>query len=81
MAKRIVDEEMRFSIVVNGNEAQKEIYELEKATKNLRVKNQELRQERVRLSRETGIYNGIFSFMALLLRGCFSSSIKTRSPL
>lgn len=51
MAKRIVDEEMRFSIVVNGNEAQKEIFELENATKKLRSSNKELREERAALRR------------------------------
>lgn len=49
MAKRIVDEEMRFSIIVNGNKAQKELFELEKSTRNLTQKNKDLRAERARL--------------------------------
>jgi TP901 family phage tail tape measure protein len=49
MAKRIVDEEMRFSIVINGNEAQKELFELERSTRKLTQENKELRTEKVRL--------------------------------
>ncbi|KAA2218238.1 phage tail tape measure protein [Maribacter flavus] len=49
MAKRIVDEEMRFSIIVNGDRAQKELYDLEKSTRDLTQRNKELRQEKVRL--------------------------------
>ena len=49
MAKRIVDEEMRFSIVVNGNEAQKELLDLEKSTRKLTATNKALRTEKHRL--------------------------------
>ncbi|WZL88336.1 phage tail tape measure protein [Salinimicrobium sp. 3283s] len=49
MAKRIVDEEMRFSIVINGNEAQKELYELERSTRKLTQENKDLRAEKARL--------------------------------
>ena len=49
MAKRIVDEEMRFSIVVNGNEAQAELFKLEKSTRELTASNKELRAERAKL--------------------------------
>ncbi len=49
MAKRIVDEEMRFSIVVNGNEAQAELYKLEKSTRELTSSNKDLRAERAKL--------------------------------
>ena len=49
MAKRIVDEEMRFSIIVNGNEAQKELFDLEKSTRELTKTNKELRAEKKRL--------------------------------
>ena len=52
MAKRIVDEEMRFSIIVNGNEAQKELYELEKSTRDLTKRNNELKAARAKLFRE-----------------------------
>jgi TP901 family phage tail tape measure protein len=49
MAKRIVDEEMRFSIVINGNEAQKELFELERSTRKLTQENKDLRAEKNRL--------------------------------
>src|SRR5690554_5602262 len=49
MAKRIVDEEMRFSIVVNGNEAQAELYKLEKSTRDLTASNKALKAERAKL--------------------------------
>lgn len=49
MAKRIVDEEMRFSIVVNGNEAQAELYKLEKSTREYTQRNKELRAEQAKL--------------------------------
>ena len=49
MAKRIVDEEMRFTIVVNGDKAQKELYDLEKSTRDLTSRNKELRAEQAKL--------------------------------
>jgi hypothetical protein len=49
MSKRIVDEEMRFSIVINGNEAQQELFEVEKATRKLSGETKELRAEKSRL--------------------------------
>ena len=49
MAKRIVDEEMRFSIIVNGNEAQKELYDLENRQRELRESTKALRAERAKL--------------------------------
>ncbi|MFB9055087.1 phage tail tape measure protein [Formosa undariae] len=49
MAKRILDEEMRFSIVVNGNEAQKELLDLEKSTRKLNEENKQYRLEQKRL--------------------------------
>ena len=49
MAKRIVDEEMRFSIVVNGDDAQKELFDLEKSTRELTQSNKDLRAEKNRL--------------------------------
>jgi len=52
MAKRIVDEELRFSIIVNGNEAQKELYDLEKSTRDLTASNKVLKAERVKLFRQ-----------------------------
>jgi len=49
MAKTIVDEVMKFSIVVNGNEAQKELYDLEKSTRDLTASNKEYRAEKIKL--------------------------------
>jgi TP901 family phage tail tape measure protein len=49
MAKRIVDEEMRFSIIVNGDKAQKELYDLEKSTRDLTTRNKELRAEQAKM--------------------------------
>ncbi len=49
MAKKIVDEEMRFSIIVNGNQAQEELFEIEKATRKLERTNKDLRSEKARL--------------------------------
>lgn len=52
MAKRIVDEEMRFSVIINGDEAQKELFDLEKSTRDLTRTNKELRAERTRLKNQ-----------------------------
>ncbi|HET8838847.1 MAG TPA: phage tail tape measure protein [Flavobacteriaceae bacterium] len=43
MAKTIRDEKMRFTIVVNGDPAQKELYEVEKRVRNLKTANKDLR--------------------------------------
>ncbi|MDC7994480.1 phage tail tape measure protein [Altibacter sp. HG106] len=51
MTKRIVDEVMRFSIVVNGNSAQKELYDLEKRKRTLIQANKDLRAERSKLDK------------------------------
>jgi len=50
MAKRIVDEEMRFTVIVNGNSAQKELFDLEKNTRSLTNANKDLRAEKARLA-------------------------------
>lgn len=52
MAKRIVDEEMRFNIVINGDAAQKELYELETRNRKLTQSNKELKAERAKLFAE-----------------------------
>ncbi|WP_417237182.1 MULTISPECIES: phage tail tape measure protein [Flavobacteriaceae] len=52
MAKRIVDEEMRFNIVVNGNEAQKELFDLERSTRKLTEQNKAYREEQAKLVRQ-----------------------------
>ena len=49
MAKRIVDEEMRFTVVINGNEAQKELFQLEKSTRELTQTNKNLKAEKDKL--------------------------------
>lgn len=50
MAKRIVDEEMRFNIVINGDSAQKELIDLEKQTKKLSDTNKDLRAQKQKLA-------------------------------
>ncbi|OBQ56119.1 phage tail tape measure protein [Tamlana sp. s12] len=49
MSKTILDEVMKLSIVVNGNEAQKELFELEKSTRNLTAQNKQYREEQAKL--------------------------------
>lgn len=49
MAKRIVDEEMRFSLIINGDSAQKELYQVENQTRKLTATNKNLRAERDKL--------------------------------
>jgi tubulin-specific chaperone A len=50
--KRISDEEIKLSIVINGNEAQKELYELEKNTREVTAANKELLAEKKKLERQ-----------------------------
>lgn len=49
MAKFISDENIRLNIIVNGNPAQKELLDLEKATKALNRTQKDLRSEKARL--------------------------------
>lgn len=42
MAKTISDEQMKLSIIINGNEAQKELFDLEKSTRKLTEENKAL---------------------------------------
>jgi TP901 family phage tail tape measure protein len=42
MAKTISDEQMKLSIIINGNEAQKELFDLEKSTRSLNEQNKAL---------------------------------------
>jgi len=49
MGKRIVDEEMRFSIIINGDTAQKELQGLDSQTRKLTSTNKTLRAERDKL--------------------------------
>lgn len=52
MAKRITDEEIKLSIIINGNQAQKEILDLEKDTIKLKQANKELGKELKILERQ-----------------------------
>lgn len=45
MAKTIRDEDIRLSIIINGNQAQKEIYELDTANRKLIDSNKEIRKD------------------------------------
>src|SRR5690625_2804599 len=49
--RKIRSEEIRFDVVVNGNKAQRELYNLEKANRGLTEETKELRREKVRLER------------------------------
>ena len=42
MGKRIVDEDMRLNIKINGNEAKNELFELEEKVRDLRAENDKL---------------------------------------
>ena len=52
MAKRIVDEEMKFTVIINGDKAQQELYALEQSTKKYTQENFELRKERALLQKQ-----------------------------
>ncbi|WP_026755017.1 phage tail tape measure protein [Sediminibacter sp. Hel_I_10] len=49
MAKRVVDEEMRFTVVINGDAGKKELYDLEKRNRSLTASNKDLRAEQAKL--------------------------------
>ena len=49
MAKRVVDEEMRFTVIINGDSAKKELYDLEKSTRTYTNANKDLRAEKAKL--------------------------------
>lgn len=63
MAKTIVDEEMRFSVIINGNEAQKTLHDLEKSTRLLKIANKDLKAEKTRMialgQKETAEYKKV----------------------
>lgn len=42
MGKKIVDEDMRLNIKINGNEAKNELFELEEKVRDLRAENDKL---------------------------------------
>lgn len=52
MAKRIVDEEMNFTVIINGKEAQKRLQELEKDTRKLTEENKTLTAQKRTLERQ-----------------------------
>lgn len=49
MAKRIVDEDLRFNVIINGNEAQAQLYQLEKRNRELNEASKALRAEKAKL--------------------------------
>ena len=60
MGKPIRDEDVRFNLIINGNEAQKELHNLETQTRKLTQRNKELAAEKTRLEaagkKETAAY-------------------------
>ena len=42
MAKTISDEQMKLTMIINGNSAQKELFDLEKSTRSLNEQNKSL---------------------------------------
>lgn len=63
MARTITDEEIKLSIIINGNPAQKQLLDLEKATRRLTEENKNLNLERKRLEaqgkRDTAEYRAL----------------------
>jgi TP901 family phage tail tape measure protein len=49
MGKRVVDEDIRFNLIINGNKAQKDLYDLEVATKAVREETKLFKAEQVKL--------------------------------
>jgi len=52
MAKTVLDEDMRFNLIVNGNAAQKELYELEQNVRSLNDENKSYRAEQAKLVKQ-----------------------------
>ena len=52
MARTITDEEIKLSIIINGNPAQKQLIDLEKATRKLTEENKELHIQKRRLEEQ-----------------------------
>lgn len=52
MAKKIVDEVLNYTVIINGDKGQKELFELEKSTRKLSEANKDLRKEQARLKAE-----------------------------
>lgn len=52
MSKKIVDEVLKYTVEVNGNESQKELFDLEKRQRKLTEANKELRAEKRKMQRQ-----------------------------
>ena len=52
MSKPIVDEDIRYRIIINGDPAQKELFEVEAATRKLTAANKDLRTQKQALARQ-----------------------------
>ena len=52
MSKKIVDEVLKYTVEVNGNEGQKELFDLEKRQRKLTEANKELRAEKRKMIRQ-----------------------------
>ena len=52
MGKRIIDKEMKFDIITNGNNAQKELFALEKSTSKLTEENKQLSLQKKQMERD-----------------------------
>lgn len=63
MAKRLTDETLRMDIVLNGNEAQKQLGDLQQAQRNLKKENEEIRKQKVKMEaqgkKETEAYKNL----------------------
>lgn len=60
MAKTISDEQMKLSIIINGNEAQKQLFDLEKSTKSLKENLSALTKEEKKRQLEFEKANGAY---------------------
>ncbi|TNE31793.1 MAG: hypothetical protein EP346_00085 [Bacteroidetes bacterium] len=49
MARTIVDEELKYTVIINGNKAQKELFDLEKTQRSLEASNKSLREAKAKL--------------------------------
>ena len=63
MGKTIVDEDMRFNIIVNGNSAQKELYDLEKRNRALKDETKLLTLEKKKLEAQERHLNRITMYV------------------
>src|SRR5690606_32903629 len=52
MAKKIVDEQMKLSIIIDGDQAQDELHKLDKSTRELRESNRLLLVEKQKLEKQ-----------------------------